>query len=87
VTAERRERFMLHQQEITFAKQRAKIGKEVAAIIDEVTPGGAVGRTEHDAPEIDGSIVLASRRALEVGDIVTAKVKRAEPYDLHGSVI
>jgi ribosomal protein S12 methylthiotransferase len=87
VTAERRERFMLHQQEITFAKQRAKIGKEVAAIIDEVTPDGAVGRTEHDAPEIDGRIVLTSRRALEIGDIVTAKVKRAEPYDLHGSVI
>ena len=87
LAAERRDRFMLHQQEISLAKQRAKIGREVTAIIDEVTPKGAVGRTEHDAPEIDGSIILSSRHALQVGDIVTAKVKRADPYDLHGSVI
>jgi ribosomal protein S12 methylthiotransferase len=87
ITAERRERFMLHQQEISLAKQRAKIGKQVTAIIDEVTPKGAIGRTEHDAPEIDGSIILSTRRKLAVGDIVTAKVRDAEPYDLHGSVI
>jgi len=83
---ERRERFMLHQQEITLSKQRAKLGREVQAIIDSVTDEGAVGRTEHDAPEIDGSIILSSRRKLEPGDIVTAKVRRAEPYDLYGSV-
>jgi ribosomal protein S12 methylthiotransferase len=82
----RRERFMLHQQEISLAKQRGKIGRNVTAIIDEVTDTGAIGRTMHDAPEIDGSIVLSSRRKLQPGDIVTAKVKRAEPYDLYGSV-
>jgi ribosomal protein S12 methylthiotransferase len=86
LVAERRERFMLHQQEITLSKQRAKLGREVQAIIDSVTDEGAVGRTEHDAPEIDGSIILSSRRKLEPGDIVTAKVRRAEPYDLYGSV-
>src|SRR5438105_9733814 len=49
VAAERRDRFMLRQQEISLAKQQAKIGKEITAIIDEVTPKGAIGRTEHDA--------------------------------------
>jgi ribosomal protein S12 methylthiotransferase len=52
-----------------------------------VTPKGAIGRTSHDAPEIDGIIVLSSRKPLAVGDIVTAKVKHAEAYDLHGTVV
>ncbi|SDR51004.1 SSU ribosomal protein S12P methylthiotransferase [Rhizobiales bacterium GAS113] len=87
VAKERYDRFMLHQQAISLAKQRAKIGKEVTAIIDEVTAKGGIGRTMHDAPEIDGSIILSSRRALRAGDIVTAKVKRADAYDLQGSVV
>ncbi|SEE14207.1 SSU ribosomal protein S12P methylthiotransferase [Rhizobiales bacterium GAS191] len=87
VAKERYDRFMLHQQAISLAKQRTKIGKEVTAIIDEVTAKGGIGRTMHDAPEIDGSIILSSRRALRAGDIVTAKVKRADAYDLRGSVV
>jgi ribosomal protein S12 methylthiotransferase len=83
----RYDRFMLHQQGISLAKQRAKLGKEVTAIVDSVTPKGGVGRTIHDAPEIDGSIILSSRQALHQGDIVTAKVRRADAYDLHGSVV
>jgi ribosomal protein S12 methylthiotransferase len=83
----RHDRFMRHQQAISLEKQRAKIGKRISAIIDEVTPKGAIGRTSHDAPEIDGTIVLSSRKPLAVGDIVTAKVKHAEAYDLHGTVV
>jgi ribosomal protein S12 methylthiotransferase len=87
VAKARHDRFMRHQQAISLEKQRAKIGKRISAIIDEVTPKGAIGRTSHDAPEIDGIIVLSSRKPLAVGDIVTAKVKRAEAYDLHGTVV
>ena len=87
VAKARHDRFMRHQQAISLEKQRAKIGKRISAIIDEVTPKGAIGRTSHDAPEIDGTIVLSSRKPLAVGDIVTAKVKRAEAYDLHGTVV
>ena len=87
VAEERHERFMLHQQAVSLAKQRAKIGKTVSAIVDEITPKGGVGRTMHDAPEIDGSIILSASRPLKVGDIVRAKIKRADAYDLRGSVI
>jgi ribosomal protein S12 methylthiotransferase len=83
----RHERFMLHQQEISLAKQLARIGSTVKVIIDELTPKGAIGRTMHDAPQIDGSVILSSRRALAPGDIVSAKIKRADAYDLFGSVV
>jgi ribosomal protein S12 methylthiotransferase len=87
VAKARHDRFMRHQQAISLEKQRAKIGKRISAIIDEMTPKGAIGRTSHDAPEIDGTIVLSSRKPLAVGDIVTAKITRAEAYDLHGTVV
>jgi ribosomal protein S12 methylthiotransferase len=86
VAKARHDRFMRHQQRISLAKQRMKIGKRVTAIIDEVTPKRSIGRTMQDAPEIDGNVFLSSRKALRVGEIVTATVKRADPYDLHASV-
>jgi ribosomal protein S12 methylthiotransferase len=47
----------------------------------------AKGRTKGDAPEIDGNAYVSSRRPLKVGEIVTAKIERADAYDLHGSVV
>jgi ribosomal protein S12 methylthiotransferase len=54
-------------------------------IIDEVGPTVARGRSKADAPEIDGSVYVTSRRPLKVGEIVTAKIERSDEYDLHGS--
>ena len=46
----------------------------------------AKGRSKADAPQIDGAVYVSSRRPLKVGEIVTAKIERADQYDLHGSV-
>jgi ribosomal protein S12 methylthiotransferase len=45
------------------------------------------GRSKYDAPEIDGSVYVASRRPLRAGDIVTVKIERSEAYDLHGTAV
>jgi ribosomal protein S12 methylthiotransferase len=55
-------------------------------MIDEVGPTVSKGRSKADAPEIDGSVYVTSRRPLKVGEIVTAKIERSDEYDLHGSV-
>ena len=47
----------------------------------------AKGRSRYDAPEIDGSVHIQSRRPLRTGDIVTVKIDRADPYDLYGSAV
>ncbi len=80
-------RFMEKQQKISFARQKAKIGKRLPVILDKIFPGGAEGRTKADAPEIDGKVFVSSRRPLRVGDIVTVKIDRAEAYDLHGMAV
>jgi ribosomal protein S12 methylthiotransferase len=47
----------------------------------------AKGRSRADAPEIDGSVFVASRRPLRVGELATVKIERADAYDLHGTVV
>ena len=82
-------RFMEKQQAISARLMKRKIGKRLSVIIDE--PGGgpsgalAKGRTKADAPQIDGAAFIASRRPLRAGDIVTAKIERAEAYDVYGA--
>ncbi len=55
-------------------------------IIDEVGLTVSKGRSKADAPDIDGSVYITARRPLKVGEIVTAKIERADDYDLHGTV-
>ncbi|MEZ5839087.1 MAG: 30S ribosomal protein S12 methylthiotransferase RimO [Hyphomicrobiales bacterium] len=86
VKKERWHRFMARQQEISRARQKAKVGRTVDVIIDKVEPAGAVGRTRWDAPEIDGIVRLPGETALKVGDIVKARVTGADDYDLVASI-
>ena len=81
VKEERWHRLMAAQQIISARRLQQKVGKRIKVIIDEVADGEAIGRSEGDAPEIDGK-VLISGTGFTVGDIVTATVERAGPYDL-----
>ncbi len=97
VKEERWHRFMRHQQPISARRLRSKIGTRQSVMIDELCTDSAEkrvtgrfsakGRSRGDAPEIDGTLFVASRRPLRVGEIATVKIERAEVYDLHGTVV
>jgi ribosomal protein S12 methylthiotransferase len=80
-------RLMERQQGISAKRLKRKVGTRQQVIVDELGTSGAKGRSQGDAPEIDGAVYLASRRPLRVGEIVTTKIERADAYDLHGSVV
>jgi ribosomal protein S12 methylthiotransferase len=86
VKTERWNALMARQQKISARRLKRKVGSRQQVIIDEVGPTVAKGRSKADAPQIDGNVYLTSRRPLRVGDIVTAKIERADEYDLHGTV-
>jgi ribosomal protein S12 methylthiotransferase len=86
VKQERYNALMARQQKISVRRLKRKIGTRQQVIVDEIGPTVARGRSKADAPEIDGAVYLSSRRPLKVGEIVTAKIERADAYDLHGSV-
>jgi len=77
---------MARQRKISAQRLKRKVGTRQQVIIDEIGPTVSKGRSKSDAPQIDGTVYVASRRTLKVGDIVTAKIERADDYDLHGSV-
>jgi ribosomal protein S12 methylthiotransferase len=87
VQDERWHRFMQVQQGVSAKILKNKLGKRIQCIVDEAGTTVAKGRSKYDAPEIDGSVYIASRRPLRAGDLVTVKVERADAYDLHGTAV
>ena len=91
--AERQDRLMQRQQEISLRRLRRRIGARERVIIDEVEParggkrGAAKGRSKGDAPQIDGTVYVQTRRPLRVGEIATVKIERADAYDLYGTAV
>lgn len=85
VKEERYARLMAKCAAISAAKLQAKIGRTLPVIIDAVDPeGGATGRSEADAPEIDGHVLLRDAAHLRPGDIVPVAIEDADEHDLYG---
>jgi ribosomal protein S12 methylthiotransferase len=87
IKQERWDRLMRHQQAISAKRLKRKIATRQQIIIDALGPTVATGRSHADAPEIDGNVFVSSRRPLRVGEIVTARIERADAYDLHGTAV
>jgi ribosomal protein S12 methylthiotransferase len=78
---------------ISAAKLAGKVGRTLSVIIDEVgAPDedgdiGATGRSQADAPEIDGAVYLRDVPAtLQPGDIVNVMIEDADAHDLFGVI-
>lgn len=82
---ERRARVMELQQEISLARYTGRIGTVQDVLIDAgpETPGGPFrGRTAWQAPDIDGSVLVRTKRDLPIGEFLKVEVTGAGPYDL-----
>ncbi len=91
VKEERYARLMEKTEAISAAKLAAKLGRRLAVIIDEVGEPdedgdtGATGRSQADAPEIDGQVFLRNvPAALRAGEIVEALIEETDAHDLYG---
>ncbi|MCX5514809.1 30S ribosomal protein S12 methylthiotransferase RimO [Kaistia algarum] len=87
VKQQRWNRFMQRQQAISARQLAKKVGRRVQVIVDESSGLTAKARTVWDAPEIDGTVHLTSRRPIRAGEIVTARIESADAYDLHAVVV
>jgi ribosomal protein S12 methylthiotransferase len=93
VKEERYARIMEVTERISAAKLAAKVGRTIPVIIDEVGEPdedgdiGATGRSQADAPEIDGAVYLRTVPAtLQQGDIVQVEVEDSDEHDLFGAI-
>ena len=88
VKAERLERFMARQAEISEQRLAAKVGSVQQVLIDLLDGELAIGRSRFDAPEIDGLVQIQDGEAagLKPGDIVDVHIMGNDEHDLFGLV-
>lgn len=93
VKEERFARIMEKTEAISAAKLAAKVGRVIPVIIDEVGEAdedgdrGATGRSQADAPEIDGAVFLRDAPdGLQAGDVVQVRIEDADAHDLFGVI-
>jgi ribosomal protein S12 methylthiotransferase len=87
VKEERWHRFMAAQQKISEQLLAEKVGRTISVLIDEVDDEGAIGRSEWDAPEIDGGVFLNGATTLKPGELVKAVVTETDETDLWAEVV
>ena len=91
----RADSIMRLQVEISRAHNEEKVGRVMDVLVEGIDEENAdfvtyVGRTEYDAPEIDGSVVFrapASDKRLTPGEFVPVLIEDAFDYDLVGTAI
>lgn len=87
IKQDRLERFMLKQAEISKQKLKQKVGKKTIVLIDEVTADAIIGRTQDNAPEIDGQVIIPPEWDIEVGDFIEVKITSSDTHDLFAEPI
>ncbi len=87
VKEERQAAIMEMQREIIAESNRKKVGQELQVIIDRKEDDNFVGRTSHDAPEIDSEVIVTSGNTVQVGGIVNVMIDDAYEHDLYGTVV
>lgn len=87
VKRERLERAAAVQREVSRALNRARVGSEVTVLVEGRKGEQYYGRSEADAPDIDGRVFLSAASDLEPGTFVRARITGAGPYDLRARVL
>ena len=78
---------MQDQQGISSQIQQSFVGRSLKVLIEEKEKDSEetyIGRSEYDAPDVDGVVYVRSKKALKAGDFVQVMITDAYEYDLAG---
>ncbi|MDW7730308.1 MAG: 30S ribosomal protein S12 methylthiotransferase RimO [Bacillota bacterium] len=85
IAERRRAELMIKQQEIALRLNRDMVGKNLIVLVDKAIDSKEnwyVGRSEHQAPDVDGVVYMHSDKPLKAGGWVRAKISAVSPYNL-----
>lgn len=82
----RRNKIMEIQSDISFKKNRSRVGHEMKVIVDSKTPSAAYCRSEFDAPEVDNEIIVEPPVNLKVGNFYHVTIVDNFEYDLFAEI-
>ena len=83
---ERFDAVMAAQQKIATALNARFLGKNLRVLIEEERDGAYIGRSQADAPEVDGLVYVNSNRLLKAGEFVEVRITDTLEYDLVGEI-
>lgn len=89
VKQDRMDILMKSQLEINYEQNEEKIGKTLHVLCEDFDPVSEMhfGRSQYDAPEIDGKIFFKSDVRIAPGSFVDVKIRKVMDYDLCGVAI
>jgi ribosomal protein S12 methylthiotransferase len=87
IKEERKTILMEIQKEISEENNRSLIGKSMKVLIDSLDNDYYVGRSERDAPEVDGEVLIdAKNNTLNNGEFYDVDIYDCNEYDLFGNI-
>ena len=68
---------------ISFDLNQQKVGRTFKVLVDKVEGGNYYARTEHDSPEVDNDVLIATSAGhLRVGDFAEVRITEAREHEL-----
>ena len=84
VKAARLDALMRAQQPISRERNEARVGQTVEVLIEGTDGDGLFGRSQAEAPDVDGQIRLPYRPRVKAGQYLPVRLTAAEEYDMIG---
>jgi len=83
---ERFDKIMSAQRQIATNLNAEFLGKIISVLVEEKQQGSYIGRSQGDAPEVDGVVYINTKQLLKIGKFVQVKINDTLEYDLVGEV-
>ena len=89
VKQDRYDTIMQIQLEVSASRNRKLIGRKMRVLCEnfDIPAEVYVGRSEADAPDVDGKVFFVSDKKIRDGQFVTVRINEAEDYDLIGEIV
>lgn len=81
---ERFNKIMSAQRQIASGVNAKFLGKTISVLVEEKQDGAYIGRSQGDAPEVDGVVYINTKQALRIGKFIQVKITDTLEYDLVG---
>jgi len=83
---QRQNEVMEIQKEISLNKNGNMIGKRIKVLVDGKDGEYFIGRSEKDAPEVDGEVLISANRMLKKGNYYSVEIVDCNEYDLFAKI-
>jgi len=81
---ERFNKIMSAQQAISADVNTKFLGETISVLVEEKQDGAYIGRSQGDAPEVDGVVYINTKQQLKIGKFIQVKITDTLEYDLVG---